>query len=385
MAADQTEHRFWNHQPVLKPGHLECGPIESKSVASISIEPYPLKGDFEWVTLDLESERDRNDLFHLLSRNYVEDADQRFRFQYSSEFLRWSLTPPGYIKDWHLGVRATVGPRTLVGFISAIPGTIRIYEDIRSMVEINFLCVHKQLRNKTLAPLLIREITRRVNLHDIWQAVYTAGVKLSTPITTTRYWHRPLNPKKLLAIGFIDAPRYSKLSTLQRLYALPEKSMLPFRAMTSEDISSAHRLLNQHLNQFRLAPILSVEEFAYWFLPNENQVRSFVLSREGEVTDLISFYTIATSVLNHSRYQSVVAAYSYYNVATTISHHQLMENGLILAKQFGHDVYNALDIMRNEDEFSKLKFRAGDGNLSYYLYNWNCPQMNPKEIGLVLH
>ena len=32
------------------------------------------------------------------------------------------------------------------------------------MVEINFLCVHKKLRSKRLAPVLIREITRRVNL-----------------------------------------------------------------------------------------------------------------------------------------------------------------------------------------------------------------------------
>lgn len=32
------------------------------------------------------------------------------------------------------------------------------------MVEINFLCVHKVLRDKRLAPVLIQEITRRVNL-----------------------------------------------------------------------------------------------------------------------------------------------------------------------------------------------------------------------------
>ena len=31
------------------------------------------------------------------------------------------------------------------------------------LVEVNFLCVHKKLRSKRLAPVLIREITRRVN------------------------------------------------------------------------------------------------------------------------------------------------------------------------------------------------------------------------------
>lgn len=55
------------------------------------------------------------------------------------------------------------------------------------MVEINFLCVHKKLRSKRVAPVLIREITRRVNQKGIFQAVYTAGVVLPKPVGTCRY------------------------------------------------------------------------------------------------------------------------------------------------------------------------------------------------------
>ena len=54
------------------------------------------------------------------------------------------------------------------------------------MVEINFLCVHKKLRSKRVAPVLIREITRRVNLTGIFQAVYTAGVVLPKPVSSCR-------------------------------------------------------------------------------------------------------------------------------------------------------------------------------------------------------
>jgi len=43
------------------------------------------------------------------------------------------------------------------------------------MAEINFLCVHKKLRDKRLAPTLIKEITRRVNLTNVWQAFFTSG------------------------------------------------------------------------------------------------------------------------------------------------------------------------------------------------------------------
>jgi len=43
-------------------------------------------------------------------------------------------------------------------------------DDEPSVVEVNFLCVHKKLRSKRLAPVLIKEITRRVNVCGIFQA-----------------------------------------------------------------------------------------------------------------------------------------------------------------------------------------------------------------------
>jgi len=36
------------------------------------------------------------------------------------------------------------------------------------MTEINFLCVHKKLRTNRLAPVLIKEITRRVHIKNMW-------------------------------------------------------------------------------------------------------------------------------------------------------------------------------------------------------------------------
>jgi hypothetical protein len=97
-----------------------------------------------------------------------------------------SIFLTGWLKEWHCGVRATKTNK-LVGFISAIPASIRIYNKTHELVEINFLCVHKKLRSKRLAPVLIREITRRVNCKGIFQAVYTAGVVLPKPVGTCRY------------------------------------------------------------------------------------------------------------------------------------------------------------------------------------------------------
>mmetsp|Transcript_15191 Transcript_15191/g.10682 ORF Transcript_15191/g.10682 Transcript_15191/m.10682 type:complete len:92 (+) Transcript_15191:496-771(+) len=90
-----------------------------------------------------------------------------FRFEYTPKFLRWALTPPGYHKAWHLAVKSTANNK-LYGFISGIPVKANINDIKVKMAEINFLCVHSQLRNKKLAPLLIKEVTRRINLLGIF-------------------------------------------------------------------------------------------------------------------------------------------------------------------------------------------------------------------------
>ena len=90
----------------------------------------------------------------------------------------------------------------LFGFITGIPVHLDVNGKKLVLAEINFLCVHKQLRTKKLAPVLIKEVTRRVNLCNIWQAIYTAGIVIPSPVSASTYWHRSLNPKKLVDVGF---------------------------------------------------------------------------------------------------------------------------------------------------------------------------------------
>lgn len=108
-------------------------------------------------------------MYELLTNNYVEDDDNTYRFDYSREFIRWALTPPGFRPDWLVGIRDE--NKTLVACITGVPVTVLVEEDKIKMAEINYLCVHKKERESKLAALLISEVTRRVNLRDKWQAV----------------------------------------------------------------------------------------------------------------------------------------------------------------------------------------------------------------------
>merc|ERR1719228_2546350 len=198
--AAKKSYQFWSTQPVPSiDENITSNEAISPDLPNDKVrqDPYSLPDGFKWDTLNLDDPLVLKELYILLNENYVEDDDNMFRFDYSPEFLAWALQPPGWIKEWHAGVRIAKS-RKLVGFISAVPASISIYKKVVKMVEINFLCVHKKLRSKRVAPVLIREITRRVNLKGIFQAVYTAGVKMTRAVSTCTYWHRSLNPKKLV-------------------------------------------------------------------------------------------------------------------------------------------------------------------------------------------
>jgi len=386
-------HKFWDTQPVTRLDDTEVDGLEvghaiepDVPVEEVRAEPYPLLDAFEWVECDTDMEKDMNDLYTLLSENYVEDGDAFFRFDYSRDFLRWALRPPGWRQDWHVGVRVKATGK-LVGFISAIPATVHVREKRMAMVEINFLCVHKKLRTKRLAPVLIKEITRRVNRTGIFQALYTAGVVLPRPVVQCRYWHRSLNPKKLIAVGFSRlAPRMTMKATI-KLFQLPPEPLTPgFREMKAEDCEAAQKLVNEYQGRFALRPEFSAKEFEHWFMPLDGVVYSYVVEdpESKQITDFCSFYSLPSSVIRHDAYKTLNAAYSFYNVATKAALSDLVKDALIVAKKNGFDVFNALDLMENESLLKDLKFHIGDGLLNYYIYNWKTRPIKSSENGLVM-
>ncbi|KAG7397435.1 glycylpeptide N-tetradecanoyltransferase [Phytophthora boehmeriae] len=389
----QQEHRFWGTQPVPKFGATELsvsdgheGPIETKSVDQVRQEAYHMPPGFKWTEIDINDAVEVSEVYELLTRNYVEDDDSTFRFDYSADFLQWALTPPGFLKRWHIGVRSTQNNK-LMAFISGIPVKTRVYAQTLAMAEINFLCVHKRLRSKRLAPVLIKEITRRVNLCNIWQAVYTAGVVLPMPVAQCRYFHRSLNPKKLIEVGFSPLPPTMTLAQTIKALKVPSQTTTPgFRPMERTDVPQVARLLKEYLCKFQLAVDYDEKEVAHWMVPRFGVVSAYVVenAESHDITDVCSFYHLPSTIIGDDKHKKLYAAYSFYNVATSISLTQLLQDALVMAKQENLDVFNALDIMENAEMLQPLKFGPGSGELQYYLYNWRCSRMTSDRVGLVL-
>lgn len=388
------EHKFWNTQPVpqMDQGdelqNLGDGgePFEVRSIDDVQKEPYALIESFQWSQIDVKNDTQLEEVYRLLNENYVEDTGSMFRFDYSREFLRWALLPPGWDPTWHIGVRVKASKK-LVAFIAAIPATIRVHSNSIKMVEINFLCVHKKLRAKRLAPVLIREVTRLVNLRGIWQASYTAGTVLPRPISASKYYHRALNPKKLIEVGFSRLqPRMTMARTI-KLYAVKSETMVPgIRPLRESDVPEASKLLSKFLSKFELYTVLTEEEFQHWYMPRDGVIYTYVVENpeSKRLTDLASFYSLPSSIIQNPRHTVLNAAYAFCIAALETPIVDLMRDVTTLAHQNGFDVFNALDMARHREFFKDLKFHIGDGTLNYYLYNWKCSPVSTEKNALVL-
>ncbi|ORY78456.1 Myristoyl-CoA:protein N-myristoyltransferase, N-terminal domain-domain-containing protein [Leucosporidium creatinivorum] len=417
---DMASYKFWSTQPVVKLGtpeeDLTEGPLEAnKPLESIRQEPVELHKDFNWVTMDLANDDERKEVYDLLTHHYVEDADATFRFDYSADFIEWALKPPGYIADWHVGIRVA-GTGKLVAFISGIPLDLRVRNVTKRCTEINFLCVHKKLRSRRLAPLLIQEVTRRTHLKGIFQAIYTAGAYLPTPVSRCQYYHRNLNPQKLVKTGFSAIPRNSSLARMVQHYKMPEETKIPgLREIRKGDLKQASRLLRAYLARFEMAPVMSNKEVehALWSGRGRDEggkrvgqvVWTYVVedpSNPGHITDVFSFYSLPSTAVKATPKTAINAAYLFYyattacpscadlgdgSVATPVVNwkdetaeqrevlgkrlRELVGDALILCQKLGFDVLNSLTLQDNVLFLEDLKFGRGDGFLHYYLYNYS--------------
>ena len=207
------------------------------------------------------------------------------------------------------------------------------------MASINFLCVIRKLRSKRLAPVLIKEITRRFQLNGIFQAVYTAGIYLPTPIARPRYYHRPLNPKKLVEVGFSYCPQNQTMSSFIASYRLPTKKSFKWAETKESDCEGVKSLLEKRFKQSNCEfyPEWTVEDTKHYLLPRENAMYSYVVKDdEGHVTDFISFYGINSTINGSATHSTLRCAYLYYYADKDHSSERkekLILDSLILAKE----------------------------------------------------
>ena len=156
-----------------------------------------------------------------------------------------------------------------VSALSSVKRTSLIACSVINMSEVNFLCVHKKLRSKRLTPVLIKEVTRQCNLKGVFQALYTSGTLLPTPVSVCKYYHRCLNVPKLVNVRFTHVPQNQTLARMIRLHKVPDRPRLErdgLREMEEKDVPEVTALYEAYMKRFGMAIVLTEEEAQHHFL-----------------------------------------------------------------------------------------------------------------------
>ena len=396
----KTDFKFWGTQPVPqfnKPLNVTYGPIlKDNKIEEVQTEPYTLPEGFEWKDIDLSQSNDVDKLYEFLKSNYIGDESHLFGTDFSKDFLKWFLSPPEMNKDWIVSVvkeDKVKNKKKIIGFISAIPSKLSIDNTEIKMAKVFFLCVKKEFRNRRLTPVLIKEITRRVNLKNIWQGVYRTFAYLPKAFTKSQYYFRSINLKKLLDVHYTYLPNNKmSIGTAIKKYELPdEPNISGFRKMEEKDLEQIYNLIMARNKKYKIYEILTLKELEHWLLPMNNIVYTYVLEdEEHKITDFCSFYSIQRTILNNqnnnssnSKYKKINFAYELINCNTSISMKELLRSAVILAKQNNFDAYHCINYKENADNFKELLFMEKIGKMKYYLYNFVYPETILDDVSLM--
>ena len=300
-------------------------------------------------------------------------------------------------EDWLLSVvkeDKIKNKKKIIGFISAIPTKLSINNNEIKMAKVCFLCVKKEFRKKRLTPVLIKEITRRINLKNIWQGIYKTFAYLPKAFTKSQYFYRVINLKKLLDVQYTYLPNNKmSLGNALKKYDLPDEPKISgFRKMEAKDLEQIYNLILLRNKKYKIYEILDIKEVEHWLLPRNNIVYTFVLEdEEHKITDFCSFYSIQRTILNQNKigentsnkYKKINFAYELINFNTSISMKELLRSAVILAKQNGFDAYHCIDYKENSDNFKELLFMEKIGKMKYYLYNFVVPETSIDDFSMI--
>ncbi|KAK6090808.1 hypothetical protein P3W45_000053 [Vairimorpha bombi] len=344
---------FWKKQPV---GVEEGANDLIKYPNKIPTESYKLPEGFMF-----ENIHDTKELSKFLYENYVEDYENEYRLIYSETFFDWVLNTPKHKEEYSLGLRFN---NYLVGYIFGRETEIMIHNKTKRVACINFLCVTKDLRNKRITPILIREITRRFNCNGIFQAVFTAGTDLLFEVCVSRYWHMPINSKKLLSIGYLDTPCDIEIKSCRS----------STRSMTKDDLPVVFNLYKDFIMKYKICDNMDMEDFKYAMFNKITKV--FVHEEDGKIVCFGSYFLLDTLAIK----KNIKITGAYLSISCGKDLKNMLEDLVYMAFKDKCDVMNALDIGESGEYLNKLGFLEGSGELKYYLYNWKSGKIDKKDV-----
>jgi len=331
---------------------------------------------------DIISDEDYDIASDFIDKFYYQ-GEVNFKLDYSSEHIKWLNTITEEMHNNLCYALVFRDSKIFVGFIMGTVVNFVLNEENIKMTEVNLLCVHPSLRQKNYGLYIINEFVRRVGMVGYCEAIYTGINKLNWPtqyISTAQYYHRPLDLDYLLNLNFTTCEPYKSIEEKKKKIYLP---LVPkgLKELDEKNIDIAYNLLSEYVKKYKLYPIMSKNFFTKTFYKN-NFVKCYLCYIGNEIKDIISYYTLPFKNIKSGQKIKAVTLYYYTNHSNNL--YCWIKNLMIIARNQGNHLFNALDIMENKDIFDDLKFEEGTGILHYLIYKHQVKEIEAGQIGKIL-
>lgn len=377
---------FWDQAPFKRNNQERNQIIQVDYFFNADVAEQELPPGYAWTEFDPENDHDVETMTDFLNKHY-----QKYDKEYKPTYIKWLLTPPTYQQykrlenvpkaTWFIGVKSEKNG-ILVGLITARPVIYQIDEKYIQTFTVDFLCTHKQLRGKHLAPVLVKEMYRRLGTFQYDIGAYfvaNAHLPFNSTVKTSQILFRPLTMEKISKTLFSSVPP-DQLARLRVKYEniQPTNDLQLIRFANTEDVPMMMNIYEEYCQKYRLSHTMNREEFEHYFLPNNEMIFTYVITNaQGEIKDFISLHAFWTR-------RGEKNAYLYYvSFINEMLLELLMRNILFIMKSNGFDMIFANDVMGISKVFSeRLDFKSLDEICNYYIFNYNTQTMEKNECGL---
>jgi glycylpeptide N-tetradecanoyltransferase len=407
----EYEYNFWNNKPVMNFTDV-CATPESLETLNerpvyASVDKIKLPSSLEWRDVNISDDTEMSTVVDFLRMHYITDKTNKFKPNYTTEFIRWTLGSNCIMTSI---VAKDTG--VMCGVVSAKFINLTVFNKTEQFGCVDFLCAHPKFRGKKIAFVLIDEITRRIVQNGCNTGVFTTTRCVPSPTATIRYYHRPLNYKKLFKYEFtrLQNGKESTINKFDKLFKI--ETPIPSNYVQAKE-EHAERMLsayNEWMTRFNIYQEYTLEEFKQKFINNDFVRSYFVGDFDGaqqidfvgaQQIDFVSIYNLPYEIHGEET-EMINAGYLLTYTANVETTQEILLASLSICNTLGYDVFNVTDIMtvnegifsnqyecgqdsdgEDEDKMYEHKFLKGNCKLHFNFFNWKCPRVQSKQINWV--
>jgi len=308
---------------------------------NITIEdPQPKK--FYWQKMDLNESNDMTRILVFLNKHYN-------NIIFTVDFLRLAIVSEQY--DPSHSIALMTRKHRIAGFVAVKQVKVQHNQNVLSVFEIKFLCVHSKLRKKDITKNLIQKIAYNIQGS---KCIFFTEIRIPKQLTTIQYYYQPLNIKRLTEINFMK----------DNGYQIYDRDLLTnISKMKPQHLDIIFEIFMDYLQRYNYHPVFTKAEFKKIFIDSPQVVKSYVVEDDDEVPiDFISYY------IQNLDYKGeiVKVAYLYYYTSLIVTPFRLIKDVVTIAKRNSIDLFIGADMMENSI-IKDIGFCFESKKLNYYI------------------